>query len=262
MTVIAGFKCTDGIVLCSDSQYTYGSAYKGRGAKLAFSRPTKEYTIMAAVAGSPYSAQYFFDEAVDQIDASDKKLETIREVLRENLYRLHHEHIYPAPADIRESLESTFLIGLWVPEAKPRFFKTEETMLLNVDAFECGGSGFWAARQVAEPILASTNRITTAQAELLSALIVRRAKAADPHCGFETMIWALDSDSGKVLESKAARIDRIEDYLSALDTALAPLILHAEPEKISENRVESLLTNFASQIRHASNKLGGRSGRP
>lgn len=228
MTIIAGFRCTNGIVLCSDSELTYGESFKSPfGAKIVRSYEPA-YCLISAAAGYIDYAEALWEALLSELDKSDKQFETIRESIAENLKRFYYDHIYPAN---RDELSIRLLMGLRTKDGKIELFKSAESALLTGDAYEIAGSGAPLGNYLVQT-LTGRKPITVDEGEIVAVQVVKQAKTFVPYCGGKTQIWILHSD-GRLEQPSPDRIEAIEGIWMGVDQAFGPTMIKKSAELIS-----------------------------
>ena len=135
MTIALGFKCSNGVVIATDSQYSLDIS-KTRGQKI-FPIPTNgHYAVTIGGAGS----SNMIKSTVTSIERSlaervgtrpTTSLEILG-IIEEVLQRSFAEHVDPAPADERRWLDYSLLIGIWTPKERSLLFNTQRDVIVAV----------------------------------------------------------------------------------------------------------------------------------
>jgi hypothetical protein len=135
VTIAVGFRCLDGVVISTDSQYTLDVA-KGRGQKI-FPIPTNgHYALTAGGAGASDQIKWTVAEIerslAKEIGARRTTSEEIREVVEAVLQRSYAAHVDTAPEDERGWLEYGLVIGVWTAHERTILFKSARTIVTEV----------------------------------------------------------------------------------------------------------------------------------
>ncbi len=135
MTIALGFRCLDGVVIATDSQYTLDIA-KGRGQKI-FPIPTNgHYALTIGGAGASDQIKSTVAEIgrslAKEIGARRTTNEEIRQVVEAVLQRSYSAHVDIAPEDERSWLDYGLLIGTWTPHERTILFKSARTIVTEV----------------------------------------------------------------------------------------------------------------------------------
>lgn len=140
MTIAAGFVCDGGIVMCADSQETYGDL-KWNVEKLTAENALGYCPIMMSGAGFGDA----IDSAIQRI--SDKlrggfeheiALEHIRDILRD----IHENDLQFYPTDTQAEKQFELLIALKTGEnSYPRLYKTTGSLIKHIPQYVVIGSG-------------------------------------------------------------------------------------------------------------------------
>lgn len=224
MTVAVGFKCDDGVILSTDSQYTMGAA-KTDGPKIFICADTADFAV--AVAGAGRIA--FMKRAVEKIEDSLLGLKSpthkeIRLKVEESLVQFHKDYIYPMPADKQEKARFELIVGVWSSNGGFQLLKTEETTVDVVKDNYCSiGWGFYVT-DYALNLMASWEH-SVEGAKLVAAICVKAAKDHVDYCGGDTrMIAVHDTPPFCIERILASEIKDIEDYASELTETLRMII--------------------------------------
>lgn len=211
MTIIAGFRCVNGVVIASDSQITVGAILKLLGgSKIAYSK-ADEYSLLIGGAGHIDFIESLWEQILVDLDRlQDKSFHEIKELVSRNLLIFYDRHIHPT----HPSLELGFqlLIALWTKDGRWEFFKNSDSALLDCSSVEAHGSGMLIGKYIAAKMAEQRFLgITVDQAEAIAVHVIKQAKKVDPYCGGETRIRILHSD-GRIQESGSAWIEKIERF--------------------------------------------------
>src|SRR5690349_6732935 len=110
MTAIAGFNCSNGVVIAADSEESYGLDAKVYSHKLfPFERPT--WRLCVAGAGSAYLIDYAKDQIVKEIESGANSPDDFERALRtvlEGLYKNEFKHF---PVNERRELTIQLLVS-------------------------------------------------------------------------------------------------------------------------------------------------------
>src|SRR5438128_1277293 len=92
MTIIAGFRCQDGILLCADSQYT---GYEKRYQEKIIHKDFREGRLWIAMTGdAAYARSTVVDclEAIEKIPQGQQSISAVRTAIRRQLRRMSQEY--------------------------------------------------------------------------------------------------------------------------------------------------------------------------
>jgi hypothetical protein len=195
MTIAAGFKCMDGVVLCADSQVSYGDLMKF---------PTQKLFLLdrqwgqVGLAGSGEIGD-IIDTIQQQIfEAIEREHETPEKVRREikrvllDIYR-NELAVFPAEDEDEKTVE--LLIGIRIGKAQPELFKSYSTLVRRMNGYSVIGTGV-LVKYIADNFY--WEGFTVAQAILLSVCLLVVAKRYIQTIGGESNIVALTPEGGHI----------------------------------------------------------------
>jgi 20S proteasome alpha/beta subunit len=245
MTIGVGFKCEDGIVLATDTQYTTDGLLKTLGPKLFNVAERPDLAVIIAGAGSVP----FMRLAVGQIGAKSKQipdgtasLPAITTIVEETLLDIFTKHVYTVPGD---QPHFELLIGIWTRSEGLNLFQTYLTSLTPVAEYAFVGLGVY----VSDYALSLMYRpdITVQEAKFLAAYCVKAAKDYVDACGKETKIQYINNE-GRIRRIHAPEIKDSETYCEDLHEALRYLLLGVDLENVPD---DSTLDMFVDNVRAA-----------
>jgi len=166
-----------------------------------------EYALVFAGAGDVDLMDMTIEKMVSRIRSEKKTLEKVKEAIEETVLHVHARHIMADPYEPKPMF--SLLIGIWTRDTHAQLLKTSSTAVARVDKFECIGTGHSLASYLADTLAFKT--MTTRNAELLCAYILKRAKQYAPYCGGESNVLTLTNDG----KANALSLDAIgeKEYL-------------------------------------------------
>lgn len=180
VTIAAGILCADGIVMCADSQETYGD-FKWPVKKLAFPQSTiGDFHILISGAGFgpaiDTATQKIFERTAHHGPNYEQTVRIIEQVLRE----IHEKDLQYYPTNDRDSLQFRLLIA-FNSGGNGGLFSTNGSLVTRVDSFEIIGSGAvitnFFAHMLYRKTLFENPDIDTSEGAVLAAFLVHLAKA-------------------------------------------------------------------------------------
>jgi 20S proteasome alpha/beta subunit len=203
VTIAVGFRCFDGVVIATDSQYTLDIA-KGRGQKI-FPIPTNgHYALTIGGAGASDQIKWTVAEIerslAKEIGARRTTSEEIREVIEAVLQRSYAAHVDTAPEDERVWLEYGLLIGIWTAHERTILYKSARTIVTEVAYPNHVGLGIgsYLTDFVLAALFDKSWKLYVDEAASVSAYIVTAAKDHVEGCGGDTFVRILDDEGHDV----------------------------------------------------------------
>jgi len=189
MTIAAGFRVQDGILLCADTLYTDGNT-KQYGDKI-FPWAEREATACFALAGSYSNGKMAIDDCRDALSSSVGRLtvSSMIRILRPVLLDVQKKYVHVAPANKRGNAEFNLLIALVTESEDPRLFITMDAAITEVHTFECIGIGHHIGHHVIDPIFEPN--LTIDQAVVLALDAVSAAKQMADGVGGKAQLVAI-----------------------------------------------------------------------
>lgn len=203
MPIAVGFRCSDGVVIATDSQYSQDIS-KGRGQKI-FPNPTNgRYAVTIGGAGGSDQIKWTVAEIERSLDveigAKPTAIAEIREIIEAVLLRSYAENIDPAPPEERQWLGYDLLIGIWTPQERALLFKSQRTIVVQVayPNHVSIGQGSYLTDYVLAALFDRTWMLSVDEATTVSAYIVAMANEHIQGCGGSTFVRVLDDQGHDV----------------------------------------------------------------
>ena len=241
VTIIAGFRCDEGIVICADTQETFQGA-KHQVPKLRF-EPTEwegEHEMAAAFCGSGHGP--FIDKIIENIwqeiqacsaldDACETAEKTIKETYRE-FGRIYQRGACP---------EVDLIFGIKASGASRLF--SAAGPLLTEKPYSAWGSGKYMADFLAMRMYG--NELNLRQLVILAAYILFQAKEHVDGCGGESHIAVL-RNVGVSGRPHYKYIDEITDLLKFADGSIGEALIASADVEVSQSEVRRRLRDVIS----------------
>jgi len=210
MTIALGFKCIDGIVLCSDSQIT-GHALKFSATKIGvLNRLTEnsQWALGVTYAGDPDVMDSFYDRISERL-IQDKQAEaqdaaSIKEVIEESLHSVHEKS---ADKD-NEYIDVICALSVRRPQPKTLMLVGRRTTLHEADGIAFAGAGDSSlARFLVERIHPERFDVYVDEAMLWGAYLVEQIKEFVSGCGKKTQMVVIKNGAWTdIFDSSEARL--------------------------------------------------------
>jgi len=211
VTLIAGIRCSDGLVLVSDRQESDGD-YKGSVRKIF---DYSDSTCQLAIATAGYSA--LADVAVKRIEEAaraakfaDRHEEIIEAVLRE----LYERYIWDEEIPDTHEREISLIVGIYdTADRQYRLYRTCEEILQPIQSgYVCAGCGEEMGVYFLQRLYSPASTIH--EAMKLMAFVVREAKESVGEVGLETEVVILtESGISRTLAADAS-VPRLADCVT------------------------------------------------
>ncbi|SPE38805.1 hypothetical protein SBA6_950028 [Candidatus Sulfopaludibacter sp. SbA6] len=139
MTIAAGLLCSEGVLVCADSQVTVGTA-KLDGSKVGVFETSWGQVIGSFAGNVDYAAAAFqmIERHADSTEVKSSPIDGI-ETLLSSRYR---SHVWEHPQQDSGDYDYSLFLGIRLNEENhARLYRTTETILREVRSFDCAGSG-------------------------------------------------------------------------------------------------------------------------
>lgn len=246
VTIIAGFRCDEGIVVCADTQETIGTA-KRNVPKLRF-EPCDQYTqqednhsnLAAAFCGA--GSGPMIDKLIDDAwgaAKSQKSLPRASDAIEASIKKNYKEfgEIY----QVGSCPEVQLIYGVKM-DGESRLFTAMGPIVNEKFEFDSGGQGHYMADFLAAKM--HYRQMNIRQCAILAAFVLFQAKQHVDGCGGESQIAVL-RNSGTSGNAWDHRIDKLVELMHVTDDALGDVLLDVADLDLS---IEKLSDNLQFQL--------------
>jgi 20S proteasome alpha/beta subunit len=220
MTVAAGFRCQDGVVLCADEEYTEGGLLKFTGSKMVVYEGLRA-RVLLTFSGDKDFATMAMDKIVERLARSSETATEIRSIVEGEIQQLHKKHIYRHPG-YKDGIapEVSFLVGVWTEPQETDLWVTSRTTATRVPTWHTIGVGHYLAAYLGKTLFADS--LNVREAALLGSYLLSQAKEHVPGCGGTSNIVTLAKD-GSIKREDSLNIFEGEAYFSEFTTLVRRL---------------------------------------
>lgn len=240
MTIIAGFKCLEGVVLCADTQETFGGVGKRNIPKLRVERVANEsgVSLAAAFCGATNNGPFVdkladlaWNEARQSVSLADACVRIERSIKR--TYEEYGKIYQPGYMPDAELVYGVKADGM------SRMFHAVGPIVNEQDRHITGGAGAYLADFLASKM--SRSLINVRQLVILAAYVLFQTKAHVDGCGGDSHIVVLPH-TGRTRELEMREVEILNTLVACADNYLGDLpILCADLEKTEEQITEDAL---------------------
>jgi hypothetical protein len=258
MTIAAGIVCGDGIVMCADSQESYGD-FKWPVKKIAFPRTSVGNTqLVISGAGFGPAIDVASQEIIRQTSHSMLPLEEMLRKIRDILREIYEKDLPLHPAAQPSDLDFRLLVALRGECGKSGLFVTSGPLIKRVDDFEIIGCGdvitrFFAHMSYRQTFLGNPV-LSMYQGTVLAAYLLYLAKSQMTTIGGKSQIFTL-SWEGQMRAADAWELPEWELFFAAHQFESQELMLACANPTISAKNFEERLKNFSAEMRSRKRKL-------
>jgi 20S proteasome alpha/beta subunit len=249
MTIAAAFRFDGGLLLCADSQLTYGGVSKTPGQKVsAFALPHGHINMGFALAGSVSHARAGIRNILKEI--VEHKASTMGDALGrlESAHERAYERVlrHPRYRDIGNGPDYWLLVSLWVRGQGAQLLATDDNTVNEVSQFECKGSGDYLFRYLLQAIYRPDLKLEQIVAGVAHAL--QEIKTYDPTVGFNSEFMRTDDRTGDMSSIAGYDIGHVENFGRLLKSSMYDLLYAMADLRTSEEEVSKAKQLFQNNL--------------
>jgi 20S proteasome alpha/beta subunit len=209
MTIAAGFKYRDGILLCADREITEGASKYSRP-KVMGEKISPSVSLGFCFAGTVDYAVMAIQEITAVVKSSRlTKHAQIWTAIKDTVRDIYGDSMGGLLQSRQTEAGFSLLIGVWA-EGHLKLYSSEDTALTEEHQYRCIGIGKDLARYILHNHgIERSDQMTVRIAEMVAMRILKHAKESVSGCGKETDVLILDSGGSVTTKSQ-------EDYRSEL----------------------------------------------
>lgn len=243
MTIAAGFRCGDSIVLCADSEMTVGQDLKLRRAKV-LTYEAEDCKLLFAGAGNADFIRMISQKICNAVGSTPTHYE-LQCLIEKQLLNVFRNHVrwYPTPEDQKPNFD--LLIGAWTKDEGLELFKSSATAVNRAGNFECIGWGAALGGYLADKRYSYL--LTEKEGMAVAIYILRQAKDYVPYCGKESSVQVLQAD-GTIKRVSTTQIVQQEEYFDEFEYAVTDLLLAGYIEE-DDREFDSRLKYFGDRLK-------------
>jgi hypothetical protein len=248
VTIAAGFVASGAVVICADTQETYGDLLKISVPKITikpeFHIPGKPRLVIAGAGSGPFIDKLAY-EAGSAVAASGKNaIEDVAAVVEQAIKDTHQEFgtIYQEGAMPQADL----IIGISAQTGLPRLYRADGPILNAVSQYGSVGMGLYMADYIADR--SSHGSFMDARwAELLAIYLLQQAKNYIDGCGGDSHVITLKAD-GSVNRMAGSDIEIIGDLMKFVDRQFSDVLMCATDPLLGEDDFRAHMDIFMQTV--------------
>jgi hypothetical protein len=247
MTIVAGFKCTDGIVLCADSQETINSYLKVSVPKLVtrpheFKAGDKYRTAFVGAGNGP-----FVDKLVESMwsasSAAGGDIDDISSAMEGANIAVHEKlwNIYPD----NEKPQASIIFGVAASD-DVKLFRSHGPIVNPIDTYDCAGCGDVLGKYICDRLYLPTMNVT--QVSIVALYMLLHTKKYADGCGGTSHLVMLHKSLEQMILGPLST-EWVEKNLVHFDFISRDLLVALPDNTISEKDFDKKLRIFAKGVR-------------
>ncbi|MGA9672473.1 MAG: hypothetical protein WBQ94_24880 [Terracidiphilus sp.] len=248
MTIAAGFCCSDGVVLCADTQYTIPETMKYPDSKLRMAPELQCLPFFAFCGDMDYQKQCIAS-FTSVLSSAEEDGTLLRSALEKSALEMHIAY-YDAYSDPSEKLSAAMFVSVLIG-GKRKLYKVYGPKVYEVDQFESMGSGSYLARALADSFWEPNN--TMYRTALAAVYILSDVKKYVDGCGGESQMVCLGHDGSWQFFSpdnfeRTRPIANIESHYQTWKRKLGSLLLDSQNLRESQEFFETKATGIRDEL--------------
>lgn len=243
MTIAAGFPCSDGLVLCADTQETITGYAKVNTEKMT-QIETPFYNIVFTGSGD----SGLIDMTVQLMDQALTQKQPnaawkIEEVLRDSLVDSFNRYVVPGFQFPAAELPATpdLLIGLQQSSSATLYRASGATFRRVYDS-QCIGTGVVLGKSLIAQLFESS--MTIGQGWLVALYVLHQAKTWVDGCGGNTDILLLSNRNKAITRIPTSQVKDLENHFDQFNAYVRPIFLAAADQNIPHDQFDDLMRKF------------------
>jgi hypothetical protein len=250
MTIVAGFRCHDGLVLCADTEHSDGFSKFQRRKIRSF--VDQDCVIRFAGAGHSDYIDMTTEKIMSRLPAKGKSIQAIKDSFEEVVLDIQTHHIQPffdMHDQYRPQVRLLAIIRLTTGELE--LIKVSDTTVSTVEDYDVLGSGEHLARSLVDWLY---DPMTPTRLMRVVALnIVQQTKRYVSGVGGTTHVASLTSD----VQRRQAGLYDDSEFFFGIQKYLRPLLLASIDEKAEDTEFtkhRDKLIELLNDVRSATNR--------
>jgi hypothetical protein len=253
VTIIAGFKSSEGIVVCADTQETVGELLKRNVPKLRFEPSGRMDRAKHALAASDMAVAFcgssengpFIDKIVDRAWHAAKKTTSLDEACEEierSIKATYKEFGKIYQAGYCPTAELIYGVKR---NSKSKLFHASGSIVNETQGYSSGGIGMYMADFLASRMY--RDHLTIRQCVILAAYILFQAKEHIEGCGGHSMIAVLrNDDTSGVIGLR--HTETFTNLVQNVDHEIGSILLKYADLEIKEDQFKEAVTKLFDRL--------------
>jgi len=242
MTIAAGFRYQNGILLTTDTQHTYSGMMKLSRPKLIQLVFGEEAKIGIAIAGDVSFATMAAEDIELALPSHGFSHETIRNCIREVMLDIYQKHIQPFN---KTEYMFDLLCAIWTKVEGLQLLQTTGTSVTVAKDYGLIGFGVYLAQFLSESYYSAMK--TRNEASMFAVDVLRKVKAHVDGCGGSTDLLWLEED-GEWKKVWSLEIESTEKFSKDFDGISEDFLRAVTDLSLEENEIDEYIEILREQV--------------
>lgn len=248
MTIAAAFCCSDGVVLCADSQYTYPETLKYQESKLRMGPDLKCHPFFAFCGDMDYQKQCIANFRA-ALSRAEREQVDVTIALETAALKMHTTY-YEAYSDPSEKLSASMFASVLTDQGR-LVFKIVGPKVTQVEELEFMGSGGYLARALADSFWEPFRFMY--RTVFACTFILSDVKEYVDGCGGDSHIACLGHDGSETFFSEIDSslgwpIKGIEKHYQTWKQRLGALLMDSQDCLVTQDSFQAKVTKLCNSL--------------
>jgi hypothetical protein len=247
VTIGVGFRCSNGVVLCSDTQITWKGRHKAYETK-QFYLSGRQWTMASVYAGDPQLWKSFRDKFLELIQAHYRSTSREPETTKELRDILETALCYFTELET-DPMALCLLMGFIIPNKEIRLVRSEGKLISDISGFDHIGCGDSSLLRYLIPIMADDQQEwpSSERALRIGTFLVLQAKRYVEDCGGDIEAFFLHWNGG--MQTRSSMTYNWEQRWLSLELYSSRVFKALGNQDVSDEEFESRLNTFCNRLR-------------
>ena len=255
MTIACGLKFSEGVLVCADTEMTYGGELKARASKI-FAYEFESNGGSRAVftySGAAHYAKMAIQECERVLSQRPDEEMTRLGMLNtvgNHLYEFHHRHIYPHPfSHTVGGPDFSLIVALWSRHDGLGLYETSDEAIVEVvddDMHACTGAGETLARYLLHSVMMHPH-LSLVDISTVATFVLAEVKSWVPGCGGGSELLCFGK-KGELSGVGWFDISHVDPFSQAFQQSMKQLFLRACDLEQSDEEIAEHISMLSMQI--------------
>jgi len=249
VTIAAGFKFRDGVLLCADSEHV-GYEHTVHDAKI-FSVDCAAGKACFTFAGNPAFAKAAIYKCKQRLRSIQPSAQNppIFEIISKTLEKEYHRQVLSVPTYANDSSYAyRLLVAIWSPQEPLTLYVTEGPSIWPASDHECIGVGEPLSLFLVQPLLVDPAYLSLERTVTVATYMLYKVKGFVPACGGMSQLLGI-FDDGSYGEVRWWEIMQMEDAFKALDSVFSLIVSSTTDSQATDTDFQAAIETVTADMR-------------
>jgi 20S proteasome alpha/beta subunit len=262
LTIACGLKFAEGVLVCADTEMSYGGELKARATKI-FAYEFESNGGSKAIftySGAAHYAKMLIQQCeyiLQQQPPERMARQGMLNIIQNELYKFHHKHIYKHPQyQMVGGPDFWLVLALWSPTDGLAIYESSDEAIVEVtdsDMYACIGAGATLARYLLHSLMMHPY-LKLADVSTIGTFVLAEVKAWIQGCGGGSELIAIRKD-GDLSGIGWFDISHVDPFSEVFQQSMKQLFLRACDLEERDEEITQHMNALAMQIDSLRNHL-------